>query len=423
MHLFRKLASLFTVVYRPQPDDKSFLERSQKQSREGLTVTLAVMSDRESKQFFGTSMAHRGLQPIWVDCENKSKNICRLDFFSIDPTYYTPLEAAYACHYSVGRRVLSFGLLAWLFLPLLPLLPFKLLGARSANRRMNELFKKQSFRFGPIPPGTQRSGVVFSSLDEGTKNVKARFLAQEHICEFAFSFQVPGLAVRDAVEPVAEKNRQEVDEEALKKWIEEFPRCTTNLLGTNEGDPLNMVVIGDHRTIRQCFGGRWDEAEAVNLKTCLKTGRAFLFDAEYRYSPVSSLFVKGKMQDLALQKARSCINERIHLRLWQTPLSFEQQPVWMGQISRDIGVRFTVKTWNLTTHKIDPDVDESRDYVTDFLIDSLRVSRVAHIAGVEAAGEDSPRYNLTGDPYYTDGNRVVLMLSRQSVQASYLNWT
>ena len=95
----------------------------------------------------------------------------------------------------------------------------------------------------------------------------------------------------------------------------------------------------------------------------------------------------------------------------------------MGQISRDIGVRFTVKTWNLTTHKIDPDVDESRDYVTDFLIDSLRVSRVAHIAGVEAAGEDSPRHNLTGDPYYTDGNRVVLMLSRQSVQASYLNWT
>ena len=188
MKLLSQLARLFTVRYVPNPKERSFLARSQQQEKEGLAVKIAVMSDRESKQFFGTSMAHRGLQPIWVDCENKSKNIYRLDFFSIDPTYYTPLEAAYACHYSVGRRVLSFGLLAWLFLPLLPLLPFKLLGARSANRRMNELFKKQSFRFGPIPPGTQRSGVVFSSLDEGTKNVKARFLAQEHICEFAFSW-------------------------------------------------------------------------------------------------------------------------------------------------------------------------------------------------------------------------------------------
>ncbi|MGC2304012.1 LssY C-terminal domain-containing protein, partial [Candidatus Binatus sp.] len=43
--------------------------------------------------------------------------------------------------------------------------------------------------------------------------------------------------------------------------------------------------------------------------------------------------------------------------------------------SRDIGVRFTPKTWNLTTHQIDPNVDEARDYVLDDLLASRRVAQ------------------------------------------------
>ena len=49
--------------------------------------------------------------------------------------------------------------------------------------------------------------------------------------------------------------------------------------------------------------------------------------------------------------------------------------MWVGQVSRDIGVRFTWRTWNLTTHKIDPDVDDARDYVLDYLMESGRVAR------------------------------------------------
>ena len=48
----------------------------------------------------------------------------RLDPLSIDPAYYTPLEAAYVNHFSVGKRLLSFGLLAWFFLLLIPLVLF-----------------------------------------------------------------------------------------------------------------------------------------------------------------------------------------------------------------------------------------------------------------------------------------------------------
>ena len=38
-------------------------------------------------------------------------------------------------------------------------------------------------------------------------------------------------------------------------------------------------------------------------------------------------------------------------------------------------MRFTLKTWNLTTHKIDPDVDDARDYVLDDLMEVAVASR------------------------------------------------
>jgi len=154
----------------------------------------------------------------------------------------------------------------------------------------------------------------------------------------------------------------------------------------------------------------------------LKMAKAFVFDSEYRYSPVSSLYVGGVSQDLALQRARAVINERIHLRLWRTPMALAGQQVWIGQISRDIGVRFTLKTWNLTTHKIDPDVDEARDYVTDNLLAARRASRVGFVGGVGAAPPSAPRKNLTGDPYFTDGLRGVVVLSNKSTEASFLDW-
>jgi hypothetical protein len=421
-HLLRLLLRSLTVGYQPHPANKSFLDRAQEQTGNGLSVTAAVMSDRESQHYFGVRLARRGMQPVWIHCVNNSEFAYRLDFFSLDPAYYTPLEAAHICHFSVGRRLLSFGGLAWLFLPLLPLIPLKLWGARAANIRMDALFKEESFRFGPIRPTTERSGVVFTNLDEGNKNMEIKLVAQDHVCRFNFSLEVPGLAVRDTDKPASAQKLHEATEDELRSWLRQFARCTTNKAGTHEGDPLNLVVVGDRVTIRQSLGGRWDEAEAITLSTCVKTGRAFLFDVEYRYSPVSSLFVEGRMQDLALQKARASINERLHLRLWRTDLSFEQQPVWIGQISRDIGVRFTPKTWNLTTHRIDPDVDEARDYVVDYLVAARRVARFGYAAGVGPAKATAPRHNLTGDPYFTDGNRAVLILSPASADAAYLNW-
>jgi hypothetical protein len=114
-----------------------------------------------------------------------------------------------------------------------------------------------------------------------------------------------------------------------------------------------------------------------------------------------------------LQKARETIHERNHLRLYLTPIIFEGKPVFIGQISRDIGVRFTSKT--IVTHKIDPDVDETRSYLLQDLAYSQGLVKFAYVKGVGAAPLSEPRGNLTGDPYFTDGYRAVMWVSSDPV--------
>src|SRR5262245_7505427 len=133
---------LLGIPYKPQPKERPFLEREVVQQDDELEVTVCVLDDRESERFFGVNLARRGIQPVWLQIANNGKQPYRLRLASLDPNYFPPLEAAYLNHYAIGRRLLAFGLLAWLLLPFLILLPLKVFAAWSANRRMNAYFEE-----------------------------------------------------------------------------------------------------------------------------------------------------------------------------------------------------------------------------------------------------------------------------------------
>jgi hypothetical protein len=423
----RWIVKVFGVPYIPGPEERGFLDRAELQKDDELEIRAAVLDNRESERYFGVPMARRGIQPVWLSIHNRGSALYRLRLASIDPNYFPPLEAAYVCHFRLGRRFLEFGLIALLFIHLWLLLPFKLIGAWRANKKMNDFFVEHGIGYARILPGQTVAGFVFTELDEGTKRFTVRLLNVAGSKDFAFSIPIPGLRIdhhdKDLDARIAADGAVHCDEAQLRKQLAAQPRSTTNGHGSREGDPLNLVAIGEFDAILTGFGARWDETETISLKTCWKTFKAFSLGSSYRYSPVSSLFVESRSQDFALQKARQTINERLHLRLWVTPLRFEGKPVWIGQVSRDIGVRFTYKTWNLTTHKIDPDVDDARDYVLDDLLESGHVDRVGYVPGVQAAERTHPRHNLTGDPYFTDGLRAVAIFSAEPVKPRFLNWT
>ena len=133
----------------------------------------------------------------------------------------------------------------------------------------------------------------------------------------------------------------------------------------------------------------------------------------------------GPTQDVALQKARDNIHQRNHMRLWLSPLRFRGQPVWVGQISRDIGTRLTIHSPYLTTHKIDPDVDEARTALLEDMAYSQSLVKLGLVKGVGAAEPKSPRENLTRDPYYTDGFRGVMIFTARPTaltEIEFLPW-
>jgi hypothetical protein len=415
------------IPYAPSPAARGFLDSAATQQRDGLDVRVAALDDAASRKFFGVPMARRGIQPVWVHVVNRTDRPYRLQFVAIDPNHFSPLEAAAANHYSGGKRLLGFGFLAWLFLPLLVLLPIKLLAVRRANRKMDAFFLEHAFRMRPIPPGAEQAGFVYTNLSEGNKVVLVRLLGPEGPEDFEFSLPVRGLDTDhlrrefQALHPAGEAT--EVDADGLRRFLASAPPATSNGSGRRSGDPANLVVIGDFPTVLASLGARWDETEVISMATCWKTFRAFLTGAEYRYSPVSALFLFGRSQDFALQRIRSSINERLHLRLWATPLRFRGQGVWVGQVSRDIGVRLTWRTWNMTTHRIDPDVDEARDYVVEDLMHVGRLERAGYVDGVGPCDPAAPRRNLTGDPYYTDGKRAVVFLSESRTTPTFVALT
>ncbi|MBA4104835.1 MAG: hypothetical protein C0485_03675 [Pirellula sp.] len=357
----------------------------------------------------------------------------RLQLVRIDPNYYTPLEAASRTHFSFVKRLSAFGLIGWMFLPLLALIPIKLITAYRANGRMDAFFSNHAFHLRPIPPGGVSEGFVFTTIDAGTKIVPISLHSENDLlggpgeksaddseCDFVFCIPVPGIAVdflrRDFSDLLSPASLTHCDVGSLKTHLQEMPATTSNAKQTRSGDPLNLVVIGDFDALLSAFVARWDESEVITPATCWKTVRSFLLTSHYRYSPVSALYLFGRSQDIALQRSRKSINERLHLRLWLTPLLFEGKNVWLGQVSRDIGVRLTYKTWNLTTHRVDPDVDEARDYVIEDLTQADRVEATNYVDGVGDCSSSSPRRNLTGDPYFTDGKRAVILLSKQRTQ-------
>ena len=386
----------------PRPMEQvPFRERAQTRYENNVRVSAAVPSAAESRALFDIDLYRKGIQPIWLEIENNDEEPVWFFPVSVDMDPFGPIEVSYMNHFQY---------------------------AMSANDAMDRYFHERGQGMY-IGPGSTRSGFIFTNLDEGTKEFNVDLIGEDRqVRTLTFFINVPGLLVdhhRVSFDTLySEQKTISYNEKGLRKALERLPCCTADKNGKALGDPLNLVVIANEEDLFHAFiRSGWDETEIIYRTSAWKTGLSFLFGGRYRYSPVSALYVYGRSQDIALQKARETIHERNHLRLWLSPIRVDGKPVWVGQISRDIGVRFTLK--KIVTHKIDPDVDETRDYLLQDLWYSQGLQKFAYVNGVGPAPMSGPRQNLTGDPYFTDGYRVVLWVSSDPTKfgdVQFLRW-
>ena len=373
--------------FEPKPiESVPFRERTVTQTDAGIRVSAAVPDATETKDLFGVALYKKGVQPVWIEIENESGE--QVAFFptSVDADYHSPIEVA----------------------------------ALTRSKKTRSQAEQYFFNHGVdmrIAPGEVRSGFVFTNLDEGTKAFNVDIVGDEKAWQFTFFVQVPGLAVDHydvdfrglyALEEVTDFT----DPSTFVEALEQLPCCVVDAKGENNGDPLNLVLIGDPEDLYYAFiRSGWNETEVVTAASGFKTATSFFTGNAYRYSPISSLYLFGRRQDIAMQRIRKNIHERNHFRLWLAPMTFNGQLVWVGQISRDIGVRFSRKT--ITTHKIDPDVDETREFLLENLAYHQTLSKFSYVGGSNASSVDNPGRNLTGDPYYTDGLRLVMWIAEE----------
>jgi hypothetical protein len=83
------------------------------------------------------------------------------------------------------------------------------------------------------------------------------------------------------------------------------------------------------------------------------------------------------------------------------PLAFAQSPIFSPRSGCDI-----------PGMAIDGDIDETREFLLQDLLLSGSLTGIGYVSGVGAATREEPRYNYTLDPYYTDGLRLVLFMSK-----------
>jgi hypothetical protein len=378
--------------FNPDPSaDASFIARALQKSAPGITVRVSALGERESRQSFGEDLAKHNIQPVWLSIENETDDQLVFLPIAMDADYYSPYEVSYHFH-----GALSFA----------------------TNRARDAFFLERQIS-GILPSHSITTGFVYGELDAGIKYAHIVIVGHNRLENFDFALPVPGPSFvgsgisTDKLYPG--KNIEDLELDSLRARLAEQRCCTTNADATRDGDPLNIAIVEGKRDPIVPFIARgWHLARTLDVASAIETARAFLFREAFLTSPVSPLYMFGRREDVVLQKARSTINERVHARFWLTPYTFEGRKIWIGQVSRDIGVRLTARTWNLTTHKIGPDVDFDRAFLLQDLLMSGFVERYGYVDGVGAAPASAPRANLTGDPYYTDGLRAVIFLSDQT---------
>ena len=401
--LFAVIATGCASFHTRPMEEVPFIERAQTQTVNDITVTVAVPTEAETRELFDAKLDKKRIQPVWLEIENGTDEMAWFFHYSLDPDYFPPLEVAWKSHRT------------W---------------AKKTNERIDRFFHDQQIG-AVLRPHERSSGFVFVNLDRGWKYVPVEILQEDGLHEFEFFSKVPGFKadyeIVDFDNLYSPEELIELQTEAeLRAWVEGLPCCTENKNGTKTGDPLNFVLIGTEQALNHALvRARWDVTRAMSTGSAMATAGAAVFGKTYRYAPISSLYVMGRPQDSGLQKARWNIHQRNHMRLWVAPATYRDEYIFIGQISRDIGSRLTTKSSTLTTHKIDPAVDEARNYLILDMIYAHAVSAYGFTWGVERSTWENPGRNLTGDPYFTDGRRAVIFLSEDSVsyeETNYLEW-
>ena len=368
--MFALMFASACASYRPVPlDELTFQDRVETQEAGGLRVSVSVLTREEAKQAFGVGLHKRGIQPIWLEIENKTDKPFWFMMSGIDPNYFSAHEAAYMNHIFMGGQT---------------------------NKEMDAYFSDLSLDQS-VQPGQTNAGFAFANETVGTKQVRVKMYSNKDVRTFDFYVAVPGGTIdRDMAKLLALAKETEVDiksENELQEVLRALPCCTQRADGSGEGDPLNLIMIGGLPSLKAFVQTGWDETE---------------FQRDFR-AVFGAAFLYGRTPDIQFRKSRRRVDSVNLVRLWISPIRYRGEIVIVGSVSRSI----------------DPNIDEAAQYVVEDLATAETVRRFGRVDGVGAVSRTEPRQNFANAAYWTSGYRAVLEMTDQPVhleEIDFFDW-
>ncbi len=254
----------------------------------------------------------------------------------------------------------------------------------------------------PFVVGTQkeivanRSGRLFLGVNLAANETgEGNYKAQVQI------FIAATNGVSAATTPVA---KIEISPEVLKQ----IPRRIGDQQG-NPGDMVNFMIVGSREALSATFqAAGWNQADRTKKDAVLNAIVSSLSKSTYLAMPMSELYLFGRVQDFGFEHAEpvQMVAQRHHLRIWKAPTDVNGQTLWVGAATHDIGFERDQRN-NGVTHKIDPQVDKEREFVSETLNATGDVAALSYVTPPDPVTE---AHTATGGTFTSDGRILVIQL-------------
>jgi hypothetical protein len=404
-----------TTRFAPRPlDVPAEFSGMQSKTIDGVTVSVAILTDAQAQAQFGIDFRRLELQAVWISVRNSTprklwfiRSVLDADIYAAEEVALMAADGLESGDYERLRAHLHDESLRSLLLPGMITEGFVYLPRSEGGKYLDIRLSGDAYDEAELRERAVRLGD--STLAGAPRDLRFGFAVPLPDGDFDYERL-------DASHIYVGRDPPELDAAGLRSALEQLACCTTNEDASRNGDPLNIVLVGDSADVLNALSrSGWSFTHRITLRSIGREISAAIGGNAYPVAPISSLYALGRSQDVALQRARRSIAQRNHLRLWLAPFRFEGRQVWIGQISRDIGIKLTPKSPTLTTHVVDPEVDVAREYLLHSLVATGLIDRFGFVKGSTLASPAAPARNLTDDPYFSDGMRLVLIIARDPI--------
>ena len=198
--------------------------------------------------------------------------------------------------------------------------------------------------------------------------------------------------------------------------LDSLPKRVVDKEGT-QGDRVNFILVGSEQQVRDALQrAGWVKVDKSSKDAVFRAILSSLSKQAYVTLPMSELMMFGRGQDYGYAQGDplKVVASRHHFRIWKAPFQLGGSTVWVGAGTHDIGFDRDQRN-NQITHKIDPDTDLEREYISNSFMESGMV-----VLKEVATFTDPVKLAKTahGEEFRSDGNTNVLYFTPDNTDSS-----